>query len=141
MAIASVNVIDTQRTVDPASSAGHLDGFTTIGGQTPSATTPAVTQTQVIMSGASDYIVGGYALSAAQLGFASTVLSATVSGPTGAPTPLPGCAPWSNPGAAVSAAYNASTNKLQFYADKANLTELGVSSAVGGAWLVVSRGF
>ena len=81
----------------------------------------------------------GASLSAAQLGLLSAVESAAVNGPGGSPTPLPSCPPWSAPGAALSASYNASTGKLQFYG--ANGAELAASAVVGGTWQIIARGY
>jgi hypothetical protein len=133
MSISVIQVLETQRTVD------KNNGFTPLGGQAPSAQTPAVVQATVTMSGAADYAVGGYSLTPAQLGLTTAVQSASVNGPTGSigaygvPGPSTG-AMQSN----VTAQYNTSTNKLQFFTGQA---ELAISSAVAGQWLIVARGY
>src|SRR6185312_13191263 len=112
-----------------------LNGFTSVGGNAPSVTHPQLTYTDVTMSGAADYTVGGYALTAAQLGMPTIVQSAQVSGPSGLLSPLP----YSWPAAAASAQYNASTSKLQFF--DGNGAELTANAKVGGSWRIVARGY
>jgi hypothetical protein len=126
MTISRVQPGETQRSID------GLNAFTAVGGNAPSSTHPQLTYTYVTMSGAADYAVGGYALSAAQLSLPTTVQSAAVNGPSGQPN-------YTYPGAAVSAQYNTGTSKLQFFG--ANGAELTVGAVVGGTWLIVARGF
>jgi len=134
MSITAVNILETQHTVD-----AH-DGFTPFGGQPAALGTPACVQANVTMSGAADYATGGYSLTLAQLGLTTAAQSALSNGLAGTPVaPMPGIAPYSSPGAAVSAAYNTSTNKLQFFA--AGGAELAASSVVGGTWSIVVRGY
>ena len=82
MAIASLQ-ITTMTTPGLPGSPDTRGPFQATGGETPAAGAPACTTALVNMSGAGDYAVGGYSLTLAQLGFASTSLAASVGGPTG----------------------------------------------------------
>jgi hypothetical protein len=128
MSISLIQPGETQHSVDA------LDGFSPIGGNAPSVTHPELTYTYITMSGAADYVAGGYALSAAQLSLPTTVQSAVVNGPSGPPN-----YPSTGVGAAVSAQYNTSTNKLQLFG--ANGAELAANAVVGGTWMIVARGY
>jgi len=110
MSIASIQIGERDYSVDTT---GQHE-FTNQGGVQPAtAAAPEIITALVTMSGAADYAVGGYSLTPAQLGFPTTCTSAVVTGPQGA---LGGGGPaWTNsPGQAYGAAYNASTQKLQF---------------------------
>jgi hypothetical protein len=126
MTISRIQPGEAQRSID-----GH-NAFTLVGGNAPTITHPQLTYTYVTMSGAADYAVGGYALSASQLNLPTVVQSAQVNGPSGQPN-------YTWPGAAVSAQYNTSTSKLQFFGSTG--AELTANAVVGGTWLIVARGY
>jgi hypothetical protein len=128
MSISSIQSGGAQQSIDA------LDGFTPYGGNAPSVTHPEVIYAWITMSGAADYSVGGYALTAAQVGLPSVLQSGMVTGPSGPPN-----YPSAGAGAAVSAQYNPSTSKLQFFG--ASGSELAANSVVGGIWMMIARGY